>query len=126
MTPGFIDAHIHIMSGGFQLDRLELSNAHSREETFKMIADYAKAHPERPWILGRGWSYQLWKPGFPTRAELDRVVSDRPVWIRAYDGHSGWANSKAMELAGVNVLGLELLIADHVAGGQGDGVEQEG
>jgi predicted amidohydrolase YtcJ len=102
VVPGFIDAHVHILSGGLALDRVDVHTARSREETLRMVADYAYAHPDRPWILGRGWSYDLWKPGFPTRQELDRVVPDRPVWLRSYDGHSAWANSKALAAAGVD------------------------
>jgi predicted amidohydrolase YtcJ len=104
VVPGFIDAHVHILSGGLGLERLNLATAgvHSREETLAAIRQYAQEHADRPWILGRGWSYELWKPGFPTREELDRAVPDRPVYLRSYDGHSGWANSKAIELAGLN------------------------
>jgi predicted amidohydrolase YtcJ len=102
VVPGFIDAHVHILSGGLGLDRLDLAGARSREATLAAIAAYAKAHPERPWILGRGWSYDLWKPGFPSREELDRAVPDRPVYLRSYDGHSAWANSRALALAGID------------------------
>jgi predicted amidohydrolase YtcJ len=102
VVPGFIDAHIHIMGGGLSLDRLDLNGLKTRAEILGAVAAYAKAHPDRPWILGRGWGYQAFAPDMPTRQELDKVVPDRPVWLRSYDGHTGWANSKALALAGVD------------------------
>ncbi|MCO4859945.1 amidohydrolase family protein, partial [Herbaspirillum sp. WGmk3] len=55
-----------------------------------------------PWLRGRGWNQENWKLGrFPTAAELDAVVSDRPVWLERVDGHAGWANTRALALAGI-------------------------
>jgi len=102
VLPGLIDSHIHIVGGGLQLSRVDLNPARSREATLALIKKYATEHPSVPWILGRGWSYDLWKPGLPNRAELDAVLRDRPVFVRAYDGHSGWANSKALAMAGID------------------------
>ena len=101
VTPGFMDAHIHILGGGLGLDRLDLAPYKTKAEILAAIAAYAKAHPERPWIQGRGWSYDAFKPGMPTAAELDSAVGDRPAYLRAYDGHSAWASSRALALAGV-------------------------
>lgn len=102
LMPGMIDAHSHVMSIGFAALTLDLSETTSLAEAQKAIAAYAAAHPDRPWILGRGWNQELWKLGrFPTAAELDAVVADRPVWLERVDGHAGWANSRAMAVAGV-------------------------
>lgn len=101
VVPGFIDAHVHILGGGLSLDRLDLSDARTREETLNLVARYALEHPDHAWILGRGWSYDAFKPGMPTRGDLDRILPDRPVYLRSYDGHSAWANSRALELAGI-------------------------
>jgi len=102
LMPGLIDSHLHVMGSGFGALTLDLSETKSLAEAQKLIADYAKAHPDRPWILGRGWNQELWKLGrFPTAAELDAVVADRPVWLSRVDGHAGWANSKALAAAGV-------------------------
>ena len=100
VLPGLIDSHIHIVGGGLQLTRVDLNPARSREQTYALITKYARENPTG-WVLGRGWAYDLWKPGLPTKGELDALVPDRPVFVRAYDGHSGWANSKALELAGI-------------------------
>lgn len=99
VTPGFVDAHIHIMGGGLSLDRLDLNPYKTKKDILAAVRAYADAHPDRAWILGRGWSYQPFAPDLPTAAELDAVISERPVWLRSYDGHTGWANSKAMALA---------------------------
>ncbi len=102
VLPGLIDSHIHIVGGGLQLTRVDLNPARSLKQTYELITAYAKANPNAPWILGRGWAYDLWKPGLPTRGELDAIMPGRPVFIRAYDGHSGWANSKALALAKID------------------------
>ncbi len=103
LMPGLIDAHGHVMGLGFQALTLDLSDTSSLEEAQAKIAAYAAANPSLPWILGRGWNQEKWGLGrFPTAAEIDAVVSDRPVWLGRVDGHAGWANSRAMELAGIN------------------------
>ena len=102
LMPGLIDAHVHVTSIGFAALTLDLSETRSLTEALAKIAAYAAAHPDRPWIVGRGWNQELWGLGrFPTAAELDSAVSDRPVWLNRVDGHAGWANSRALALAGV-------------------------
>lgn len=105
MVPGMIDSHGHVMSLGFSALTLDLTETRSLAEALQKIAAYAKANPDRPWILGRGWNQELWpEKRFPTAAELDAVVADRPVWLGRVDGHAGWANSKALTAAGVTAL----------------------
>ncbi|MSP15143.1 MAG: amidohydrolase [Myxococcales bacterium] len=101
VLPGFIDAHAHILGGGFALAGLDLSGLETRAAILAAVVDWAARHPERAAITGRGWSYQAFAPGLPTREELDRAVPDRPVWLRSYDGHTGWANGRALALAGL-------------------------
>lgn len=102
MLPGLIDSHAHVMGLGFSALTLDLSGTRSLAEAQARIAEYAKAHPDRPWIVGRGWNQELWGLGrFPTAAELDAVVADRPVWLSRVDGHAGWGNSRALALAEV-------------------------
>lgn len=102
LLPGFIDSHGHVMGVGFQALTLDLSPARSLTEAQAMIAAYVKRFPDRKWVIGRGWNQESWGLGrFPTAAELDAVVSDRPVWLARVDGHAGWANSAAMAAAGV-------------------------
>lgn len=102
LMPGLIDSHTHVMSIGFAALTLDLSETTSLADALARIAAYAKAHPDRPWILGGGWNQELWKLGrFPTAEELDTAVPDRPVWLARVDGHAGWANTRAMAAAGV-------------------------
>ena len=81
---------------------LDLSDTTSLEEALVKIESFAADNPARPWILGRGWNHEKWGLGrYPTAAELDSVVADRPVWLERADNHAHWANSRAMEIAGV-------------------------
>lgn len=103
VLPGMIDAHAHVMGIGFGALTLDLSETNSLAEAQAAIAAYAAANPNRRWIIGRGWNQEKWGLGrFPTAAELDAIVPDRPVWLQRVDGHAGWANSYAMKLAGVS------------------------
>ncbi|PZO90356.1 MAG: metal-dependent hydrolase [Sphingomonas sanxanigenens] len=102
MIPGLIDAHGHVMALGYQALTLDLSDTGSLEEAKAKIAAYAAANPGRSWILGSGWNQEKWKLGrFPTAADLDAIVADKPVWLARVDGHAGWANSLALKAAGV-------------------------
>lgn len=102
MLPGFIDAHGHVMGLGFQRMLLDLSDTRSLAEAQAKIRAFAAENPEMPWILGSGWNQERWGLGrFPTTADLDAAVADRPVWLERVDGHAGWANSRAIALAKV-------------------------
>ncbi len=102
MLPGMIDAHGHVIGLGFQAMLFDLTPAKSLDEAKAMIRDYAAKNPAMPWIMGRGWNQETWGLGrFPNAADLDGILPDRPVWMERVDGHAGWANSKAMALAGV-------------------------
>lgn len=103
LMPGLIDAHGHVMGLGLQQLTLDLSDTKSLAEAQAKIAAYAKANPQRRWIIGRGWNQEIWQLGrFPTAAELDAAVADRPVWLERVDGHAGWANSAALAAAGIS------------------------
>ena len=102
MVPGMIDAHVHVMDMGFAALTLDLSGTTSLEEALAKIKAFAEENPGRPWILGRGWNQEKWGLGrFPTAAELDSVVADRPVWLERADNHANWANSLAIQTAGI-------------------------
>ena len=104
LLPGFVDAHGHMMELGFRALELDLSQTKSLDEAKARIAAYAAANPDKKWILGGGWNQESWGLGrFPTAADLDAVVSDRPVFLSRADGHASWANSAAMKLAGVTL-----------------------
>lgn len=102
LLPGMIDAHVHVMGIGFAALTLDLSETTSLEDALEKIRVFAEENPGRPWILGRGWNQEKWGLGrFPTAAELDAVVSDRPVWLDRADNHASWGNSLAIAQAGV-------------------------
>ena len=100
--PALTDAHGHVEGLGSALQRLQLVGTKSAEEIAEKVAERARATPAGQWILGRGWDQNDWAvEKFPTRDVLDRVTRDHPVWLRRVDGHAAWANSRALELAGV-------------------------
>lgn len=101
-SPGFNDAHIHFLGGSMGLNQIDLTGTKTVAEMVERIAAYAKKNPDKQWITGRGWEYTPFPGGLPTKTYLDAIIKDRPVFLSAYDGHSGWANSKALELAGIN------------------------
>jgi predicted amidohydrolase YtcJ len=102
MLPGLIDAHGHVMGLGIGALQLDLSETTSLADAQARIRAYAAANPNLPWIVGRGWNQEKWGLGrFPTAADLNSAVADRPVWLGRVDGHAGWANSAAMRAAGI-------------------------
>jgi predicted amidohydrolase YtcJ len=102
MLPGMIDAHGHIIDFGLGMARVALEDTHSLAEALKKVRVYARAHPDKAWILGGGWNQFLWHlQRFPTAAELDAVVSDRPVRLDRIDDHAIWLNSAALRAAGI-------------------------
>ncbi|MCP3735700.1 amidohydrolase family protein [Sphingomonas sp. RP10(2022)] len=102
LLPGMIDAHGHVMELGFRALELDLSDTKTLAEAQAKIAAYARANPDRAWIIGGGWNQEVWGLGrFPTAADLDAAVGDRPVWLARADGHASWGNSAALKAAGV-------------------------
>lgn len=102
VLPGFTDSHIHFLEGSLGLQALRLDDVKTLEETLRRVQEYAHAHPGLPWIVGRGWSYPIFAPsGLPDKKYLDEIVPDRPVYLEGFDGHTWWANSKALQLAGI-------------------------
>lgn len=103
VLPGLVDAHAHLYSQGFLAISLDLAGTPTLEESVAKIRAFAADNPRRQWILGRGWNQVLWPvKAFPTAADIDAVVDDRPVWLRRIDGHAAWANTRALELAGID------------------------
>src|ERR1017187_10248039 len=104
VLPGFTDCHIHFMEGSLGLLHVDLNGAATVREIQKRVSAYAVAHPHDEWILGMGWTYPAFAPsGMPDRKILDEVVLNRPVFLDAYDGHTSWANSKALAVAGITL-----------------------
>ena len=102
VLPGFVDCHIHFMDGSMGLTRVDLNDAKTVTEIQKRVKDYAESHLQEPWITGMGWTYPTFGPSaLPDKKILDDVVPTRPVYLVAFDGHSSWANSKALQMAGI-------------------------
>ncbi len=101
VLPGFNDSHLHFISGGLGLEQADLLDAETLADIETRVRRYAAAHPDQPWVVGGGWHYTTFPGGLPTRQQLDALVADRPVLLDSYDGHTGWANSKALALAGI-------------------------
>ncbi|ETN91641.1 N-substituted formamide deformylase precursor [Gammaproteobacteria bacterium MOLA455] len=103
LIPGIIDAHGHISGLGFTLLSVDVRGQESAQQAAQTVASYAAQQPQLQWIKGRGWNQVLWPDQqFPSAALLDQFIDDRPVWLTRVDGHAGWANSAAMEAAGIN------------------------
>ena len=101
--PGFNDAHVHFSGGAERMAEVDLTGICTLPAIQKRILEWAAAHPDAPWIRGGGWEYMCFPDNrLPTREDLDAAVSDRPAFLSAYDGHTGWANSKAMAMAGLD------------------------
>ncbi|GHJ96986.1 amidohydrolase [Streptomyces sp. NE5-10] len=101
LLPGFQDSHIHAVGGGSELAECDLTGSVDVAEYLERIRVYAEAHPDREWITGGGWSMESFEGGTPTRGLLDSVVPDRPVLLSNRDHHGAWANTRALELAGL-------------------------
>jgi predicted amidohydrolase YtcJ len=98
---GFNDAHIHFLSGSVGLTEVDLTDAKSIPEVVGHIKAFAKENPSKRWITGRGWQYTMFQGGLPHKKILDSVFNDLPIFIKAYDGHSAWANSAALKLLNI-------------------------
>ncbi len=101
VLPGIIDAHGHMLGLGENLMQVDLREATSEQDAVTRVVAFAE-NEQAEWIIGRGWNQENWQERqFPSTASLDEFLSDRPVWLTRVDGHAGWANSKALELAGI-------------------------
>jgi predicted amidohydrolase YtcJ len=103
ILPGFNDAHVHFLTGGYSLSSVDLRDAKSPEEMARRLGDYAKKLPKSRWILGGDWDHERW-PGapLPTKEMIDAATPDHPVFVNRLDGHMALANSLALKLAGVS------------------------
>src|SRR5438874_4144134 len=102
VLPGFNDAHVHFMSGGFQLSSVDLRDANTPQEFAERIRDFAARLPKGRWITGGDWDHERWPDAkLPTKELIDRYTPDTPVFVNRLDGHMALANSLALKLAGV-------------------------
>src|SRR5437867_5879569 len=102
VLPGFNDAHVHFMSGGFQLSSVDLRDANTPQEFAERIRDFAAKLPKGRWITGGDWDHERWPDAkLPTKELIDPYTPDTPVFVNRLDGHMALANSLALRLAGV-------------------------
>ena len=104
LLPGFIDSHFHLLWGCIWLGSAQLQEVKTKEDLKKVLLDFASEKKTTLWIDGRGIKYGI----VSTRQELDAIIADHPVYVGAYDGHTAWANTKALELAGILRPGKEI------------------
>ena len=102
VLPGFIDTHIHSMDTLPLVNGVKLSPYDSPEQVLEDIAEHARTHPYQNPLLGSGFLAPAFGVGGPTAAQLDAIVSDRPALIIDEGGHTGWANTLALEAAGIS------------------------
>jgi predicted amidohydrolase YtcJ len=103
LLPGFQDAHVHPAFAGITMIGCNLMGAASLDEALARIVAYGQRHPEREWIAGSGWRMEWFPGGTPDRQALDRVTQARPAYLSNRDGHGAWANTRALQLAGVDM-----------------------
>lgn len=101
VLPAFQDSHIHLITGGIELGLCDLNGLETADGVLAKVRAYAAAHPEAPWITGGGWDLPLFPQANPRKESLDALVPDRPAVLASADGHSAWANSRALALAGI-------------------------
>ena len=94
VTPGFIDAHVHFVEGGFRLASVQLRDAKTPQEFTERIRAFAAGVPAGTWITGGDWDHQLWGGELPRREWIDAVTPNHPVWVSRLDGHMALANAR--------------------------------
>lgn len=99
VTPGFEDSHVHIP--GPSVDTIDMRDVTTLAEFQSRIVEFAKAHPDLPWITGRNWGYSIFPNQFADKKYIDAVLKDRPVYLSERDGHMGLGNSLALSIAGI-------------------------
>lgn len=103
LLPGLIDAHGHVLNYGLSLLRVDMAGTRSEQEAVARVIAFQQGNPGLEWIQGRGWNQVLWDSNeFPSAQTLAQVQTDTPMWFSRVDGHAGWANQAAMELAGID------------------------
>jgi len=99
VVPGFVDNHCHVLwMGALHGIMANVYYLPSLEEMSNVIKEYARNHPEDPFIMAIGWTQELFPEGLPDAAEADKILSDRPLFLWSGGGHTGWVNTKALEL----------------------------
>ncbi|KAI0497471.1 hypothetical protein KFK09_020699 [Dendrobium nobile] len=101
VLPGFIDSHVHLISGGLQMGRVKLQGIKSKEDFVMTVKEAVKDKLPGDWLLGGRWNNDIWGGELPDASWIDDITRDNPVWFVRMDGHMGLANSLALKLAGI-------------------------
>ncbi|MES1218982.1 MAG: amidohydrolase [Bacteroidota bacterium] len=101
IVPGFIDNHTHFLSGGYNLASVNLRVAKTKQEFIDILKKYCTELNDDRWILGGDWDHEAWGGELPEKEWIDSVTGNHPVFLSRYDGHMSFANSKALQLAGI-------------------------
>jgi len=120
LVPGFNDAHLHFLDGGFRLSSVQLRDAKTPAEFIARIKAFAASVPKGTWITGGDWDHELWGGELPRREWLDAVTPDHPVWVNRLDGHMSLANGAALRAAGVTAATPEVAGGSIVRGPGGE------
>ncbi len=120
LVPGFTDAHVHFVDGGFRLASVQLRDARTPEEFAARIKAFAATVPKGTWIQGGDWDHERWGGRLPERAWVDSVTPDHPVWVNRLDGHMALANSAALRAAGVTRATADVAGGTVVRDGSGE------
>ena len=99
VLPGFTDSHVHPVSGGLGLAECDLTGIEDAEAIVGKLADFAQAHPDKPWVRGNNFVLAAFPNGSPHKSLLDEIIPDRPVFVESTDGHNAWVNSSALRWA---------------------------
>ena len=102
LLPGFTDNHTHFLSAGYALSSVKLKDAMTKEEFIKRVAEFCKSKPDDTWVMEGSWDHENWGGELPSKAWIDSVCGNHPVFLSRYDGHMAFANSKALLLAGID------------------------
>jgi predicted amidohydrolase YtcJ len=113
VIPGLIDAHLHAEWTALGLKNVDAETP-TLDEVLRRVEEFAQKTPKGQWIRGHGWNQNVWGDVFPTKADLDRVAPEHPVYLTAKSAHAAWANSAALKLAGItsstpNPIGGEIV-----------------
>jgi predicted amidohydrolase YtcJ len=100
LLPGFVESHLHLVLGGNELTQLQLGGVSGFEELARLFRDFAAKNPTLPLLMAQGAAYEILEHPV-TRHDLDRVIADRPIAMMSPDHHTVWANTAALEAAGI-------------------------
>ncbi|MBS1610008.1 MAG: amidohydrolase [Bacteroidetes bacterium] len=101
IVPGFVDNHTHFLSGGYNLASVNLRVAKTKEEFIRILKGYCAQVKDDRWILGGDWDHEAWGGELPDKSWIDSVTGNHPLFVSRYDGHMAFANSRALQLAGI-------------------------